>query len=601
MDRSSLLKFLALGLGVFLLVQFGLPKITGGDGPRFQPLGKEEIAAGQREPEAICALAGNRYKAELTTHGAAVKHLWLDGAKYTVDGRPGSPPMDLVTTPDMEARRPLRFELRAPDAESQVARELVDWKLATSDGKQCLFTYEDDKVALRKEVRVSDRPFELDVAMTVRNKASERLRHRAAVETAAWRTEKEIEGGFGRQSPFVTQVECLNNGKLEEYTQADFEPKDFAQPSFHHGWQGSQGAVDFAAVSNFYFAQALMPVDGPSAPGCETQIEYRFNHGQYATMKDDPNGGAIYRARLAWSPKELGPGEEVSYRATHFVGPKERDVLAAAGAGQHRMSELIRLGTFAPIARGLVWFLVRCYHVVGSWGAAIILLTLTVRLVLFPLQWKAIKSGGKMRLLKPEIDELNARYADDPLQKQQATMELWKKHDVNPLGGCLPMVAQMPVWFALYATLQTAAELYHTPFLWLKDLSAPDTIRLSGHEIPFVLPALLGITTFVQQKIMPASGMDPAQQRMMTFMMPAIFTAMMLFLPSGLGVYMLTNSILAIIQQLASERYYASLTAGGGGGPGVITVREKAHDDKKSDGQKGSTALATVGKGNPRV
>jgi YidC/Oxa1 family membrane protein insertase len=229
---------------------------------------------------------------------------------------------------------------------------------------------------------------------------------------------------------------------------------------------------------------------------------------------------------------------------------------------------------------------------------AIILLTLAVRTVLFPLQWKAIKSGGKMRLLKPELDELNQKYADDPQQKQLATLELWRKHDVNPLGGCLPMVAQMPVWFALYTALQTAAELYHAPFLWMRDLSAPDTWWVAGHEVPFVLPVLLGATTFLQQKIMPTSGMDPAQQKMMTYMMPAIFTAMMLFLPSGLGVYMLTNSLLGIVQQLASERYYASLTPAA---VGAIEVREKEEGEGSKASDPKRAALATLGKGNTRV
>jgi len=592
------LKFGALGLGIFLVIQFGLPKITGGDGPRFQPLGKEGTAAlSPRPAEGVCKLTGNRYKAELSTQGGTVKHLWLDGAKYTTDGKPTSPPMDLVTTPDVEARRPLHTELKAPGADTQVDLDLIDWAIESQDGKQCIFTYSDPKVALRKVVRVSPRPFELDVELSVKNKADTRLKHRAAIETVAWRTEKEVEGGFGRQSPFVTQVECLNNGKLEELTQGDFEPKDFSGAAFKNGWHASTGNIDFAATSNFYFAQALVPVDGPSAAACETQIEDRYDP-RYPSKKDDPGGGSMYRSRLAWAEKELGQNEEVTYKAMHFVGPKERDVLAAAADGKRHMSELIRLGTFAPIAKALVWFLVKCQGLVGSWGLAIIMLTLSVRTVLFPLQWKAIKSGGKMRLLKPQIDAINEKYADDPQQKQLATLEFYQKNDVNPLGGCLPMLTQMPVWFALYASLQTAAELYHAPFLWMGDLSAPDTIHLMGREIPFVLPAVLGAVTFLQQKIMPSTGMDPAQQKMMTFLMPAMFTAMMLFLPSGLGVYMLTNSLLGIIQQLASERYYASLTPAAAGDAG-IQVREKAQDDKTGGPKR--TALATLGKGEPRV
>jgi YidC/Oxa1 family membrane protein insertase len=145
-----------------------------------------------------------------------------------------------------------------------------------------------------------------------------------------------------------------------------------------------------------------------------------------------------------------------------------------------------------------------------------------------------------MRRLKPEIDEVNRKFKADPQQKQVATMEMYRKNGVNPFGGCLPIFVQMPVWWALYTVIQTAVELYHTPFLWYRDLSAPDPY--------FILPIVLGGTSFIQQKLMPQQ-VDMAQQKMMLYFMPALFTVMMLFLPAGLGIYMLTNSVLGIVQQ----------------------------------------------------
>jgi YidC/Oxa1 family membrane protein insertase len=153
-----------------------------------------------------------------------------------------------------------------------------------------------------------------------------------------------------------------------------------------------------------------------------------------------------------------------------------------------------------------------------------------------------------MRRLKPEIDVISAKFKDDAQQKNLATMELWKKHKINPFGGCLPAVFQLPVWWALYTSLQTAVELYHTPFLWFRDLSAPDPY--------YIVPVVLGGTMILQQKLMPMQ-MDPMQQKMMTFVMPAVFTVMMLFLPSGLAVYMLTNAVIGILQQLAIEKYWS--------------------------------------------
>ncbi|HEU4407202.1 MAG TPA: membrane protein insertase YidC [Polyangiaceae bacterium] len=600
MDRSSISRILIIVAIAALFFQFGLPKLTGGDGPRTQPIVAPGTAAPTpRAPEALCALEGNRFKAQLSTQGATLKSWQLAGKKYSADGREGSPPLDLVTTPDHEKWRPLRTELwsKAEPASAEVARQvrydLFDWKLEPGgDGKACVFTYEDEQVALRKTVRAGARPFEVEAELSVENRGPGRAAHRAAFETTAWRTEKEIEGGFGRQSPFVTQVECSRAGKLTRKLPGDFAPKEFSKPEFKHGWLVPEGgAVDFAAVSNFYFSQALVPLAGPpgAEPVCELQIEERWNDQAFGAKKDDPQAGSLYRARLAWPRRELGPGERAEYKLVHFVGPKERDVLAAAGG--RGLGDLIDLGTFAVIAKVLVSFLIFCHRLLGSWGLAIMALTISVRVVLFPLMWKTIQSGLKMRMMKPEIDEINRKYADDPQQKQLATMELWKKHKVNPVAGCLPTLAQMPVWFALYTALQTAAELYHTPFLWFRDLSAPDTVRVGSWEVPFLLPLLLGATTFVQQKIMPQQ-MDPVQQKMMSYMMPLVFTAMMLFLPSGLGVYMLTSSLLGIAQQLAVERYYDSKTGGKGGG---IGVRDKAEAPKE-----GAVGLA-LGKGKARV
>jgi YidC/Oxa1 family membrane protein insertase len=198
-----------------------------------------------------------------------------------------------------------------------------------------------------------------------------------------------------------------------------------------------------------------------------------------------------------------------------------------------------------------------------------------------------------MRKLKPEIDSLNEKFKDDAQAKNLAMMELWRKHKVNPLGGCLPALVQMPVWFAMYATLQTAVEFYHTKFLWFADLSAPDKY--------FVLPFVLGVAMIVQQRIVPQQGMDPIQQKMMTWLMPGIFTVMMLFLPAALGVYMLTNSVLGITQQLVMEKLFPR--AGGPppeAGKGQLVSKEGSGKSDRADVRVSETAAA-LRKGKARV
>src|SRR5690606_1167839 len=218
-----------------------------------------------------------------------------------------------------------------------------------------------------------------------------------------------------------------------------------------------------AAVSNAYFSHALVPLAG-STPACQLQIEDRWDHRRFQNKGADPNAGAMYRARLAYPPRELAPGTEATYSVLTSVGPTERSVLAEAAGGDQRLTELIDLGFFSSIAKVLVAFLLKVYSVIPNWGIAIIVLTVTARLLLFPLAVPGIKGMIKMRELKPEIDAINEKYKDDPQQKGLAQMELWRKHNVNPLKGCLPQLASMPVWFALYTTLQTAVELYHIPF-----------------------------------------------------------------------------------------------------------------------------------------
>jgi YidC/Oxa1 family membrane protein insertase len=232
------------------------------------------------------------------------------------------------------------------------------------------------------------------------------------------------------------------------------------------------------------------------------------------------------------------------------------------------------------IAKVLVGFLLAVHGVIPNWGFAIIILTLTARSLLFPLAIPSIRSMVKMRELKPELDAITAKFKDDAQARGLAQMELWRKHKVNPLKGCLPQLASMPVWFALYTTLQTAVELYNIPFLWFPDLSAPDPL--------FILPFVIGITNFIQQRMMPMQGGDPAQQKMMLYMMPAMFTVFMLFLPSGLGVYMFTNGVLGIIQQQAVEWHVRRTSKG---------PQQTAMAAQQSDLKKRNQALVSPRKG----
>ncbi|HEY0714285.1 MAG TPA: membrane protein insertase YidC, partial [Polyangia bacterium] len=183
---------------------------------------------------------------------------------------------------------------------------------------------------------------------------------------------------------------------------------------------------------------------------------------------------------------------------------------------------------------------------VGNWGLAIIMLTFFVKLVtLYPMH-KAMMSGKKMQRLGPKMQELRKKYENDRQRLGIETMNLYKQHGVSPLGGCLPSLITMPIWMALFSTLNYAVELYRAPFfLYIHDLSARDPY--------FITPLIMGGIMYAQMRMTPA-GVDPAQQKMMTIMMPLMFTAFSLFLAAGLAIYTLTNSLLSIVQQVVINR-----------------------------------------------
>jgi len=237
--------------------------------------------------------------------------------------------------------------------------------------------------------------------------------------------------------------------------------------------------------------------------------------------------------------KNLGGSRgAVQYRYEFYVGPKDIDSLKVPGVGLEESLDFWVLGFISkPMLYLLRWF----YSLVPHWAVAILLLTVLVKLALLYWTQKSYAQMQRMASLKPMMEELKVKYGKDKERLNQEMMNLYKREKVNPLGGCLPMLLQMPIWIALYRTIYSAVDLYQAPLgLWITDLSAPDPY--------FVLPLVLGVSMFVQQKLSPTT-MDSAQAKMMLYMMPAMFTVFMLFLPSGLNLYILVNTVLSLAQQ----------------------------------------------------
>ncbi len=251
-------------------------------------------------------------------------------------------------------------------------------------------------------------------------------------------------------------------------------------------------------------------------------------------------------ARVIYKPVQAG---NLKLIQTFFVGPKSVDVLDKIHPD---LAQIINFGSLSFIAKPMLLIMKMSHEWISNWGIAIIILTLIVRFAVFPLYLMSTKSMKAMQRVQPLIQALKEKYKDDPMRMNQEMMAIMREHKANPLGGCLPMLLQIPIFFALFRVIGSSVELYQAPFAgWIKDLSL--------HDPYFVLPALMGITMYIQQKMTP-TAMDPAQAKILA-MMPLIFTVFMIYLPSGLTLYMFVSAVFGILQQKLMMRDTAPVAA----------------------------------------
>jgi len=474
----------------------------------------------------------------------------------------------------------------------------------SQDETSCTFAYKDEAAEVTKVVKTTERPYELDIKITVTNLADTARSHRLTIEQGAWRTKADTTGKFGRLPEYDTQVVAHTSQKTDHLKVGDFDPSDFKDKEFTaEHWRRTPGDGVWVSTSTSYFASAVIHVDGPT-PAAETLIEEAWNAAKFPKKDDDPTFGHVHRSRLAYPEKALEKGESITYEQLAYMGPKERKIVSAIGgpsAGEkvYKTTELIDMSVFvfgnlftSTLGKLLVSYVYWLFSTLGSWGVAIIFLTLTVKLIVFPLGLTGLKSSVGMRRIKPQLDEINAKHKDDMMARNLATQELMRKEKIpSPMIGCLPALLQMPIWLTLYAALRSSVEIYHQPFgPLIPDLSEPDKY----HVIPFVL----GASSFLQQKLMQKSmpNADPSQQKLMLFMMPVVFTVLNFFLPAGLGVYMLTNTWLGIGQQVLLERWIQKRLRDEQ--KASIQVREKPADRVKAlEAKKASEKTAASDKG----
>jgi len=303
----------------------------------------------------------------------------------------------------------------------------------------------------------------------------------------------------------------------EKFEKVDFE--DFAsepyQRSFSGGW--------LSMVQHYFFSAWIPPQEEVNS---------------YSTQVFSPNGFPRYIVRAVSPLVEVAAGASHEFESRLYVGPKLQDEIETVAPG---LGFTVNYGIFTIFSKPLFWLLSHIHSVVNNWGWAIVLLTVFIKLLFFKLTEAQYKSMARMRKLQPRIEQLKERYGDDRQRMSQAMMEMYKTEKVNPLGGCLPILVQIPIFIALYWVLLESVELRQAPFiLWIDNLTARDPY--------FVLPVLNAAFMMLTQRLTPTAGMDPLQRKIMQFM-PIGFSFMFAFFPAGLVLYWATNAGLSLAQQ----------------------------------------------------
>ena len=455
----------------------------------------------------------DNYVAVLTSQGARLKSLKF--RNYRTTANPESPPFDLIAgVPGVPYPLGVRWNGATPADDSQIhySIEAGDVKLSGEAKEALTFVgTAQDGATIRKTLTFSGNRYPIDLRVDVKA-ADGRVLLPAVMLTAPSEHDKP-----NPDAPFEGLIGLVDNKIKREHASDELtQGKEFT------------GDLSWAGFGYTYFFMALVP---------DTGANHRLTIQQ---------AGPALTLAVAGPPANTN---NTGANYTLFVGPKELSVLESIGKGMERA---IDFGYFGFISIPFLYILHFFHQFTGSYGIDIILLTVLLKILTAPLTHKSYSSMKQMAKLQPQMERLKEKYKNDREKLNKEIMEMYRRNGVNPLGGCLPMVVQFPVFIGLYNALYIPIELRHAPFLWIKDLSRPDweslPFTLAGWQVGVpVLTILMGASMFLQQWMTPTAG-DPNQRKLM-LMMPLIFTFMFVTFPAGLTIYWLVNNVLSIAQQ----------------------------------------------------
>jgi YidC/Oxa1 family membrane protein insertase len=464
------------------------------------------------ENEETITVETDLYRVVFSNRGAVVRS-WVLKAYHDQSNKP----VDLVNV-RAAARVPAPFSLTTKGQPLTPNPDTALFQVERPDNLTVNFRYSDSRLAVKKSFKFLPKSYLVAVSSEVSQNGA------PVPHGFAWR------GGFGDS----TVVNPTKDQQALYYDVGNSKLQELPVKNAKDGPVSSAGQYSFAGLEDAYFAGVFLP-EG------RTSVEL--------TEFSDPvlNAAGTDEQRVGASV-----GGEGSNAFTFFAGPKDYALLHSINP---KLDQLINWGWFEflakPLFLALFWTAV---HVTQhNYGWAIIVLTVVINMLLFPLKLSSMKSSRKMQAIQPQVNAINDKYKGlslkDPRQSEKQTelMDLYKKHGYNPVGGCLPMVLQLPFFIAFYRMLMVTIELRGANFLWVHDLSQPETIAIR------ILPLILVVTQFVSQRMTPTPGVDPSQQKMMMFM-PLVFGYMFYFFQSGLVLYYLTSNLVGIAQQWILNR-----------------------------------------------
>ncbi|MFK5893819.1 MAG: membrane protein insertase YidC [Pseudomonadota bacterium] len=454
---------------------------------------------------------------EIDTQGADIKKLSL--LDYPIDVNHNINPVILMDqNPDTFLISQTGIlnkdnnQLYAPDHNSLYSIEKYEYKLGQQDKLEVIFKWvsEDNKMEIKKTYIFTKGEYIIQLVQEINNHSDQ------TISGYAYRQFQRNDPGQKNMlmQTYTGGMLYREGGGFEKYSFGDMED-EVLDRSIKNGW---------TAMIEHYFLTAWIP-----------QPDQTQHYYSRVYQTDDYN--KRYILGLTSQIFHIKPNQSYNLKDKLFLGPKLQTKLSTISPN---LDDTVDYGFLSVIAHPIFWVLENIHKYINNWGWSIILLTLLIKLLFFKLSEYSYRSMAEMRKLGPKLKALQDQYKDNAQAKNQAMMKMYKKEKINPLGGCLPVIVQIPVFISLYWVLLESVELRQADFIfWLNNLSAPDPY--------YVLPLVMGITMFIQQKLNPAPT-DPIQAKVM-MMLPVIFTVFFAFFPSGLVLYWVTNNVLSISQQ----------------------------------------------------